>query len=133
MSIEPENRPSRTDDPWLRVPASARPADRHRFSPDGGDEMPAEIDDNDEDVEFLKAIAEEAAVESRPRPVVVPRVPARRFNVPADANLELFRTTEVERPRPRVLRQMEVDLVEMDDLLEQLSTTAAALRRRKAA
>ena len=38
-----------------------------------------------------------------------------------------------ERVRPRVLTNVEVDLVEMDDLLEQLSTTAAALRQRRAA
>ena len=133
MTIEPENRRPSKDDPWLRVPASARPAERHRFNDSGSDDITGEIDENDEDVEFLKTIAEQAAIEAKPKQVAVPRVPARRFNVPADLNLEVFRTTEVERMRPRVLNQMEVDLVEMDDLLEQLSTTAAALRRRKAA
>lgn len=132
MAIEPENRQPRKDDPWLRVPASARPAERHRFN-DPITEDAGEIDENDEDVEFLKTLAEQAAFEAKPKPVAVPRVPPRRFNVPVDINLDVFRTTAVERTRPRVLNQMEVDLVDMDDLLEQLSTTAAALRRRKAA
>ncbi len=133
MTVEPENRKPSKDDPWLRVPASARPAERHRFNGSEADEASGEVDENDEDVEFLRTLAEQAALEAKPKQVAVPRVPARRFNVPADINLEVFRTTEVERTRPRVLNQMEVDLVEMDDLLEQLSTTAAALRRRKAA
>ena len=129
---EPENRRPVNDDAWLRVPASARPAERHRFSDPVSDDASGEVDENDEDVEFLKAIAEEAAAAAKPKPIV-PKVAPRRFNVPADVNLEVFRAVEVQRPRPRVLSQMEVELVEMDDLLEQLSTTAAALRRRKAA
>ena len=133
MTIEPENRRSTKDDPWLRVPASARPAERHRFNEPVSDDVSDDIEENDEDVKFLKSLAEQAALDAKPKPVAVPRVPARRFNVPADINLEVFRTTEAERPRPRVLHQIDVELVEIDDLIEQLSTTAAALRRRKAA
>jgi len=128
---EPENRaqPSR-DEPWLRVPASVREPERHRFA----QPAPAdEIDEDDEDVEFLAALARQAEHEAASRTAAVTAARPRRFNVKADDHLELFRATEVERPRPRVLNSMEVDVVEMDDLLEQLSTTAAALRRRKAA
>lgn len=123
--VEPENRRPKSDDPWLRVPASARPAGRYRFEDQSDDEA-------DEDVEFLQEIAQQAAQVPHIEPELRP-VTAARFSIPADDALDLFRTTEVERPRPRVLSQIRVDEVEMDDLLGQLSTTAAALRRRKAA
>ena len=91
-----------------------------------------EIDEDDEDIGFLKELARQAeadAQSAREQKAVAPR----RFNVRADETLDVFRENYVERTRPRVLNNMEVDAVEMDDLLEQLSTTAAALRQRRAA
>jgi hypothetical protein len=127
--VEPENRKQKGAEAWLRVPASARPPENQRLAaPMSVDE----IDEDDEDIGFLKALArqaEEEAQSAREQKAVAPR----RFNVRADETLDLFRENYVERTRPRVLNNMEVDAVEMDDLLEQLSTTAAALRQRKAA
>jgi hypothetical protein len=122
---EPENRQIREQDAWLRVPASARPAERHRYSD------PVDDDENDEDVDFLKALAQQAAREVKPIDGEPP--PPRKFDVKAEDALDVFKESYVERPRARVLNTIRIDAVELDDLLEQLSTTAAALRRRKAA
>lgn len=127
--VEPENRKQKGDETWLRVPTSARPPENQRLASQMSVD---EVDEDDEDIGFLKALAEQADAEARSVREKKP-VAARRFNVRADETLELFRDNHVERVRPRVLNNIEVDLVEMDDLLEQLSTTAAALRRRKAA
>lgn len=125
--IEPENRRPRERNALLNVPASARPADRHRWvDPD------EEIDEDDEDIQFLSALAKEAASEVRPLRDEPP-AQARRFEVKADEVMDVFKESYIERPRARVLNSMRIDPVDMDDLLEQLSTTAAALRRRKAA
>ncbi len=130
---DPENRTRRLapdePEPWLKVPASARSPERYRFA-----DPPAEgeVEEDDEDIEFLSALARQAEREAAATREVRP-APARRFNVLADTTLDVFRDTNVEQPRPRVLRNIVVEPVEMDDLLEQLSTTAAALRRRRAA
>jgi hypothetical protein len=93
-----------------------------------------ELEDGDEDVGFIARLVEEAETEviepapPQPRPDA-----AREFVVRADDGLSAFRETRPVRRRPRVLEAMPVGDVEMDDLLEQLATTAAALRRRKAA
>ncbi len=129
MAIEPENRRQKGDETWLRVPTSARPPENQRLA---AQMSVTELDEDDEDIAFLKALARQAEADvqqSRERKPVA----ARRFNVSADETLDMFRENYVERPRARVLNNMEVEPVEMDDLLEQLSTTAAALRIRKAA
>jgi len=123
---EPENRrQTQRDGIHGRVPASTRAPERQRFASHDA------LDDEDEgDLAFLAALVEDAeSVE--PAPDV--QRPARRFTVPADQHLDLFRQNLVARSRPRVLEQMTIEDVEIDDLMEQLSTTAAALRRRKAA
>jgi hypothetical protein len=53
--------------------------------------------------------------------------------VKAQDQLDVFREIQTERPRPRVLEAVSIEDVEMDDLVEQLATTAAALRQRRAA
>jgi hypothetical protein len=129
--IEPENRQRRrpVGQPWLTVPASARTTERYRL---GEPNLDADAEEEDEDLAFLSTLVSQAEREaSQPREAPAPR--PRRFSVQADPSLDVFRETAVERQRPRVLRNMRVEDVEIDDLLEQLSTTAAALRRRRAA
>jgi hypothetical protein len=128
------------------LPASVRGPEANRFTPlgsdfDGGDES------SDEDIEFLTSLVEsverERAVPALPAPRPAPpparkppiqRVaPAPGMDVFTDANhLELFRGMRADDPEPRNAN-IKVDDVELDDLLEELSTTMAALRRRKAA
>jgi hypothetical protein len=126
--MEPENRQKSGEAAWHRVPASARSAESHRLA----NVFSEEIEEDDEDIDFLSTLAAQAARDVKLPPPVQTAKP-RRFVVPADENLELFRTTTTERPRPRILSQVNIEHVEMDDLLERLSTTAAALRRKKAA
>jgi hypothetical protein len=126
--IEPENRRSpRPNDRWMNVPASVRPPERLRFA--AHDEEP---DETDADIEFLAEIAEAAGRSAKPAQTTPP-AHRREFSVPATDHLDVFRESHVERPRPRVLEQFAVENVPLDDLMEQLSTTAAALRHRKAA
>lgn len=126
--IEPENRRPHERSALLNVPASARPGDRHRWA----EPVDESADEDDEDIEFLTTLAQQAARDAQPLRAV-PSPKARRFEVKADETLDAFKDTYVERPRARILNNMRIDAVEMDDLLEQLSTTAAALRQRKAA
>jgi len=122
------------------VPASVRPAEPQRFSlpqAEAGD-----VDETqDEDLAFLRVIAEqveEGKATPAPRRRAVQR-PGQYIVRDADdvaeqeARLRIFREAEAEREPPAVLKAMRIDDVELDDLLEQLATTAAALRRRRAA
>ncbi|HLB24197.1 MAG TPA: hypothetical protein VJP07_08885 [Dehalococcoidia bacterium] len=128
--VEPENTMlPRPGEPWLMVPQSARAPERHRF----GEPAAEEEDEDDEDLEFLESLARQAEREAEAQTRAARPARPRRFNVKADTSLDVFKETTVEQPRPRVLRNVRVDPVEMDDLLEQLSTTAAALRQRRAA
>lgn len=126
--MDPENRATRRLGA-SRVPASARSPESMRGTAyDGGP-----LDEADEDVDFIASLAREAAeTVTTPSPARQP-APVKRFTVPVDDALDAFRDIRVERPRPRVLTSIGVDEVDMDDLLVQLSTTAAALRLRKAA
>lgn len=89
------------------------------------------IDEDDDDLRLLALLAEQA--ERAPAGMPARPAPARRFTVPADAHLDVFRETRRPVRRPRVLEQIEIDDVDIADLVEQLATTAAALRRRRAA
>jgi hypothetical protein len=91
-----------------------------------------ELDDDDEDISMLATLAEQAEREASGSPTPPP-AKARHFSVRADDQLDVFREIQTERPRPRVLETVGIADVELDDLVEQLATTAAALRRRLAA
>ena len=115
------------DDARLRVPASARAPDRQRFP-----ESLAIDDDGEKDLQLLASLAQEVERVDRHehRPATAP---GRRAGATVDDEMEAFRQTLPELRRSAVLPGIAVEEVEMDDLLEQLSTTAAALRRRRAA
>jgi hypothetical protein len=126
---DPENsQRSRLTDRWKHLPASVRDPSRQRLEA----YVPDELEDDDEDLELLSTLAEEADRVAKAAPVTPPP-PARRFDVKAESSLDVFRQTETARRRPRVLESFQVEDVEMDDLVEQLATTAAALRQRRAA
>lgn len=126
--MDPENRAARRLGA-SRVPASARSPEAMRMAPYDG----SPLDESDEDVDFITSLAREAEASLTAPRGSKPAPAARRFTVPADDALDVFRDIRPERPRPRVLTSIGVDDVDMDDLLQQLSTTAAALRLRKAA
>jgi hypothetical protein len=127
---DPENsQRKQLDERWKHLPASMRDPSRQRLDA----QIPDELDDDDEDIELLSALAQQAEREAKSAPQPATRPQARRFDVKAEDQLDVFRETKPERRRPRVLESFRVDDVEMDDLVEQLAMTAAALRRRKAA
>lgn len=127
------------------VPASARGPEGNRFTPLGSDMPDVEDDEDDEDIEFLESIAR--SVEEAPKSVgqfvgtgaLKARAPAsapgpkREVHAKASAldDMHVFREMKGE------LGDMKYDFhladVDMADLLEDLSTTASALRQRKAA
>jgi hypothetical protein len=129
------------DEVLAYVPSSVRGPEGNRFTPLGSD-MPdvEDNDDDDEDLEFLASIAR--SVKETPDSVgqfvgtgaLKPRAqPGERATAPASPLDDM-----------RVFREMKGDLgdmkydfkladVDMADLLEDLSTTASALRQRKAA
>jgi hypothetical protein len=125
---EPEHRRQIGDELERRIPASSRGPERLRFQA-----VTSDVDeDDDEDVRLLAELAEEAertlGQQTGPR-----RVAPRLFKVKAEDQLEVFRETRTPRTRPRVLEQIDIADIEMADLIEELATTAAALRRRRAA
>lgn len=120
------------------LPASVRHPEANRFTPLGSD---FEGDEgSDEDIEFLTSIVEsverERALPARPAPPPARKPPVRRLLAEHEAeavdHMDLFREMQTHEPesRPRPIVVPEVDL---DDLLEELETTRAALRRRRAA
>ena len=119
------------------LPASVKHPEANRFTPLGtdfdGDEG------SDEDIDFLESLvksvdthtpAPRRAPESAPAPVSMqtPSMPA----VSKLDGLSIFRDMPSDTPE-RTKLNLNVPDVEMFDLLEDLSTTAAALRRRRAA
>jgi hypothetical protein len=110
------------------VPASALPPERNRL---GIFDSSEEADR--EDIDFLTAIARQAertatTPPSRLRPQDV------RHDVPADdRGLDVFREFAPVFERSQVLQTVRVPDVELGDLLDELATTAAALRLRRAA
>jgi len=123
------------------LPASVRHPETNRFTPLGSD-FDGEDDQTDQDIEFFEAIVR--AVEGdAPAPTATPApaslllhtpAPSRLIPQPREDELALFREAQGEHSeRDTVTRHVHLDDVEMVDLLDDLSTTAAALRRRKAA
>jgi hypothetical protein len=127
------------------LPASVRHPEANRFTPLGSD---FDGDDaSDEDIEFLTSLVDSVEREriapglpaARPAPP-----PARKPAIPVVApasdmdvftqpdHLQLFRDMQPD-DKDRRTTNITVDDVDLGDLLEDLSTTMAALRRRKAA
>jgi hypothetical protein len=112
------------------LPASARHPEVNRFTPLGSDFDGEE--GSDEDIEFLESIVREVDLSGTPprrlatAPVTAPKA------VTQDEAMSFFVELQTEREERQQL-PIHVEEVEMFDLLEDLSTTAAALRRRKAA
>ena len=127
------------------LPASVRHPEVNRFTPLGSD---FDGDDtSDEDIEFLTSLVESVEREqiAPALPVVRPAPPpARKPAIPAVApasdmaafrdpdHLQLFRDMQPDE-KDRRTSNIQVDDVDLGDLLEDLSTTMAALRRLKAA
>jgi hypothetical protein len=132
---DPENRPDQRMDRYYTalVPASARSPEVQRLAIAIGDD---ENEGPDEDIEFIASLVKE--IERTPRPIArsTPAI-APRIETPTvpteEEKLNVFRemTAELERPKPAEM--LKVEDVDMADLIETLSITAAALRRRKAA
>lgn len=132
---KPEPRPAapeaevRAEPPY--VPASMRP----RPAPvlpqlDGENEGP------DEEIAFLASIAEQVAREgSRPAADAPSPGRVRRTVEPEedDDPLRAFRAQAPASDPYEGVRKLQIDAVEMDELLDDLSMTAAALRHRRAA
>ena len=124
----------------IYVPASARGPEMQRFQSRIGYEVDpdAELEEDDEDIEFLTSLATQIDPET---PIRRPRVSAasvgpkfkdpERIEVKERVNdagaMNIFRehAPAYERPNSPLLNVKEV---EMDDLLETLQTTAVALR-----
>lgn len=155
---DPENRPDQRHDLVSTfLPASARPYEKQRLAiyTDVDD-----ADGPDEDIEFLASLVKE--IERQPAPPLsdkrpVPQAAAQgdsdagapirarpirampaaaitmRVAAPDDeTKLNVFRAMRDEPDRARTSRDLGVRDVDLDDLLEDLSTTAAAIRRRSA-
>ncbi len=126
---EPPEMPGRGQPPY--VPASMRP----RPAPvppqlDGDNEGP------DEEIAFLASIAEQVAREGS-RPAADAPSPRRvQRTVEAEEEEDPLRAFRVQAPAAdpyEGVRKLQIDAVEMDELLDDLSMTAAALRHRRAA
>ena len=126
---EPPEMPGRGQPPY--VPASMRP----RPAPvppqlDGDNEGP------DEEIAFLASIAEQVAREGRTPAAGAPSA-RRDQRTPEpeedDDSLRLFRTLPPVSDPYEGVRKLRIDTVEMGELLDDLSMTAAALRHRRAA
>jgi hypothetical protein len=133
-SPDPENRPEQRHDLLSSfLPASARPYEKQRLITAYGTDDDA--DGPDEDIEFLTTLVDEIERQPFEEPKRLP--PATIETVPApvdeETKLNVFRAMRDEPDRVRTSQQLGVRDVELDDLLEDLSTTAAAIRRRKAA
>jgi hypothetical protein len=114
-----------------RLPASVRSPEKNRFTPLGSD-APPESDDTD--LEFLAEIARAAEADvARPRRRTIRPAVQRVTVAPEDDGLNAFREMAHERERKTVSSSIHVDDVDLVDLMEDLTTTAAALRKRRAA
>ena len=113
------------------VPASMRPRPAP-VSPqlDGDNEGP------DEEIAFLASLAEQVAREGRAPAADAPsprRVQRTQEPEEDDDPLRAFRAQAPVSDPYEGVRKLHIDAVEMDELLDDLSMTAAALRRRRAA
>jgi hypothetical protein len=132
---EPENLADRRLDRYYaeRVPASARSPELARLISIPDEDL--DPDAPDEDVEFLASLVKE--IERKPA-LDAPRVqPAPRIEhvlAPTEEEkLNVFRQMQAEETRMRTSETLGVVDADLDDVLEDLATTAAALRRRRAA
>ncbi len=137
-AMEPENRP---DQQLARlhaamVPASARTPELQRLLAPLADED-SDPDGPDEDLEFLASLAREIdrapIAPTRFQPAPVPHSEQPVIAPTEDQKLNFFRQMKDEPENIRPSESLHVQDVDLDDLLETLSTTAAALRRRRAA
>jgi hypothetical protein len=121
------------------VPSSVRGPEGNRFTPLGSD-MPEIDDEDDEDLEFLESIAR--SVEDAPDSVgqfvgTGALKPRAQQGERSSATASPLDDMHVFREMKGDLGDMKYDFkladVDMADLLEDLSTTASALRQRKAA
>ena len=91
-------------------------------------------DEDREDLAFLTTIARqaerEATTTAEPKPAGSRRVEMKALD---EGALEVFREFAPERERNQVMRTVRVPDVQLGDLLEELATTASALRLRRAA
>jgi hypothetical protein len=134
---EPENLSDRRLDRYYadRVPASARSPELARLISLPDDEE-TDPDAPDEDVEFFASLVKE--VERKPAAETPRTFPAPHIEhvIPApteEEKLNVFRQMQDEETRVRTAETLGVEDADLDDLLEELSTTAAALRLRRAA
>ena len=136
-----EERIGRRDEVESLLPASIRHPEANRFTPLGSD-FEGDGEENDQDIEFFESLVR--AVEGdapapaggpAPTPMMVHTpAPRRLIPQPQEDELSLFREVQVDRAeRSGAEAHFVVEDVDMGDLLDELSTTAAALRRRKAA
>jgi hypothetical protein len=121
-----------TPAPW--VPKSVRPAaDLERRE---SILLPTDDDEDDDEVQFLASLVDQIEREDGQAPAVppVPDPPAIQRYEPDDADrLWLFHQRAPEPDELEGVRQHLRGEVDLEDLLDDLSTTAAALRRLKAA
>ena len=111
------------------LPSSVRPPDANRVAP----LEPDAIDDEpDEDLNFLAGLVAEVDRAAKPNAAdVVAPVPLRGASPRID-DLQVFREMKADASE-RIQFDHRLSDVDMGDLLEELSTVRAALRRRKAA
>jgi hypothetical protein len=137
VDVTPEEKPRRTGEYAAYVPASVRVPELQRlaiFDPASQDD-----DGADEDLAFLAELASQVdAKTARPRTATRETRALTQNEKMIDRKpeemLEVFRefVTEVDTRSP-VSQVIAIRDVEIDDLLEDLANTAAALRLRKAA
>lgn len=113
------------------LPVSSKAPELQRFIPD-------EDHDDDQDLEFLNNLASQVAVDELRRPTEQERKPRPlpsppRYVSDQDEALRVFRETAVFETDPRTELSKRVAPVAIDELIDDLATTAAALRKRKAA
>jgi hypothetical protein len=115
------------------VPASAKSPDAQRlmlFNPD------EEIDESsDQDLAFLHALiaGDVSAPEPSQRATGNPEHAPKPELAPRGDDLDVFREMAALRQRVELAKHLRVDNVDMGELLEELHTTRAALKHRKAA
>ena len=123
---------AREQDYRARIPASARVNDGERFTPL---QLTEELDDDDEDLEFLSSIARAAKTDAPAPPRSTPRAKVARVTLPAEKadDLAAFRDIGNDDERRPISKVIAMPDVEIADLLDDLGETMAALRRRRAA
>jgi hypothetical protein len=133
---EPENLADRRLDRYYaeRVPASARSAELARLISLPDEDV--DPDAPDEDVEFLASLVKEIdrnPAAGAPRVQPAPRIEYVSAAPNEEEKLNVFLQMQAEETRVRTSETLGVQDADLDDVLEELATTAAALRLRRAA